>query len=33
VIPFRSNPLSHLCATVGDNAPESAKVPQRFQLH
>ena len=33
VIPFRSNPLSHLCATLGDNAPESAKVPQRFQLH
>ncbi|GBU11605.1 adenylate cyclase [Enterobacterales bacterium] len=33
VIPFRNNPLAQLCATVADNAAETAKVPQRFQIH
>lgn len=33
VIPFRNNPLVHLCATVADNAAETAKMPQRFHIH
>lgn len=33
VIPFRNNPLAQLCATVADSAAETAKVPQRFQIH